>query len=138
MALRRFLYAVTLTFAFFATGVSSAHAKDFTIEPYYVFPADQPYHPEYERALREHVRQVHQWYRDKVGANFHLGKLQVVQSRQTYLTMRCGLFATLECVGDRQQLPFWLGSVLDAVGGLSDQTGKWIFAQGGGGFAGSI
>src|SRR5919197_5990304 len=116
---------------------AGAEPKEFVIEPYYVSPADQPYHPEYESALRDHIRQVHAWYRDKVGENFHLGKLRVVQSQQPYLTMRCGPFATFDCIADRERLPFWLGSVLQTVGGLEPRTGKWIFAQGGGGFAGA-
>lgn len=123
--------------AMFVAPTAGAGSRDFTIEPYYVFPADQPYHPEYEAALREHVRQVRRWYRDKVGLNFHLAQLRVVHSQQGYLTMRCGPFPAPECVADREQLPYWLGSVLQAVGGLEERTGKWIFAQGGGGFAGA-
>jgi hypothetical protein len=140
VVLRRVLFAVLVLCTLLGavgTPAARAGANAFTIQPYYVFPADQPYHPEYERALREHVRQVHQWYREKVGHSFHLAKLRVVRSSQDYLTMRCGLFPSLECIADRQQLPFWFGSVLQSVGGLSDRTGSWIFAQGGGGFAGA-
>lgn len=137
-AVRRvFLLALAALLAAAFASSARAGSQDFVIRPYYVFPADQPYHPEYESALQDHIRQVHQWYHDKVGRNFRLAKLKVVRSRQDYLTMRCGAFPTADCVADREQLPFWLGSVIDAVGGLQPLTGKWIFAQGGGGFAGA-
>lgn len=140
MRLRRVVWigalVAALAVAVFAPAAGAAQ-REFVIEPYYVYPADQPYHPEYEQALREHIRQVHRWYRDKVGRNFNLAKLQVVQSTQEYLTMRCGPAPSPDCVADREQLPFWFGSVLQAIGGLSERTGKWIFAQGGGGFAGA-
>jgi len=140
VAVRRvFLLALLLAALFVAASTTAARAgsNDFVVRPYYVFPADQPYHPEYESALRAHIRQVHQWYYDKVGKNFHLAKLTVIQSQQRYLNMRCGPFPTADCAADREQLPYWLGSVLDAVGGLKPRTGQWIFAQGGGGFAGA-
>ena len=34
---------------------ASAQSPKFTIEPYYVFPADQRYHAEYEQALRSFI-----------------------------------------------------------------------------------
>ena len=132
-----FLAAVVALLAAALSAPAGAGSREFVIEPYYVFPADQPYHPEYESSLNDHIRQVRSWYRDQVGRSFHLAKLRVVQSQQDYLTMRCGPFPSSDCIADREQLPFWLGSVFEAVGGLEERTGKWIFAQGGGGFAGA-
>lgn len=136
VALRRALL-LAATVALLGAASAGAGSKEFVIEPYYVVPGDQAYHPEYEAALRDHIRDVRKWYRERVGANFHLAKLQVVQSPLGFVAMRCGPFPTFECIQDREQLPFWLGSVLDAAGGLEPRKGKWIFAQGGGGFAGA-
>ena len=82
------------------------------------------------------TRHVRDRYWDQVSRTFHLANLRVVQSQQDSLTMRTSAFPSAECIADREQLPFWLGPVLPAVGGLEDRTGKWIFTQDGG-FAGA-
>jgi len=51
--------------------------------------------------------------------------------------MRCGPAPSNACINDRQQLPNWFNAVTTAVGGLPARTVTLVFAQGGGGWAGS-
>jgi hypothetical protein len=112
-------------------------ADEFIVCPYYVYPHDQPNHPEYERAVGRLVREVQQWYLARVGATFRLAPLRVVRAPDDYLTMRCGSQPDAACRADRQQLPQWLASIERAVGGFAPRRIAWVFAQGGGGWAGA-
>jgi hypothetical protein len=136
VALRHALLLVAVG-ALLGAGSAGAASRDFVVQPYYVVPGDQPSHPEYEAAVRDHIRQVRKWYREQIGASFHVAQLKVVQSPLGFVAMRCGPFPTFECIQDREQMPFWWGSMHDVVGGLEPRTAKWVFAQGGGGFAGA-
>lgn len=112
-------------------------ADPFIVQPYYVYPADHPYHPEYERAVRALVREVRQWYFARVGRTFRAAPLRVVKAPDDYLTMRCGPQPEESCRNDRQLLPYWMESIERAVGGFRPRQIAWIFAQGGGGWAGA-
>lgn len=109
-------------------------SQPYAVQPYYVYPADQPRHPAYEQAIEEAIAEVQEWYRGQVGQTFRLLPLKVVQG-QDYLTMRAGANPTEEVKNDRQALPNWWGALDEAIGGPPDRTVVWIFAQGGGGFA---
>jgi hypothetical protein len=115
---------------------SANAAREFVVQPYYVYPHDQPYHAEYARAIRKLAHEVQQWYADRVGMRFHLASLKVVRAPDDYLTMRCGFFPSDECRANRQDLSQWLQGVNRAVAFTAHQS-NWIFAQGGGGFAGA-
>jgi len=110
---------------------------EFLVQPYYVYPRDQPYHPEYERAARALVREVRQWYLARVGKTFRAAPLRVVRAPEEYLVMRCGPEPEPACRGDRQALPRWLEAIERAVGGFRPRRIAWVFAQGGGGWAGA-
>jgi hypothetical protein len=60
------------------------------VQPYYVYPNDQAYHPEYERAVSPFILEVQQWYAARVGMPFHLAPVEVVRASEDYLSMRCG------------------------------------------------
>jgi hypothetical protein len=110
--------------------------KAFVVQPIYVFPSDQAFHQEYADAVRAFTREVRAWYADQVGKAFRLAKLRVVRADQDYLTLRCGADPADWCRFDRQQLPFFWSGVFNTIGGVSPLTSAWVFAQGGGGFAG--
>jgi hypothetical protein len=103
------------------------------VQPYYLYPKDQKYFPEYEQATRRCVREVQGWYKKQCGLTFRMAPLKVVQSKETYDEMRFGSARPTE---NRQDLPNWGAAVLTAVGGWSDRKVVWVFAQGGGGWAG--
>jgi hypothetical protein len=115
---------------------NAAAAREFVVQPYYVYPHDQPYHPEYAHAIRKLAHEVQHWYADRVGMRFRLASLKIVRAPDDYLTMRCGFEPTDSCRANRQELPFWLYAVNRAVPFTAHQS-NWIFAQGGGGFAGA-
>jgi hypothetical protein len=116
--------------------VGAAASREFVVQPYYVYPSDQPYHPEYARAIRKLAHEIQRWYLDRVGMTFKLASLKIVRSPNDYLTMRCGFSPTDDCRANRQDLSFWLLGVNLAVPFSAHQS-NWIFAQGGGGFAGA-
>jgi hypothetical protein len=121
-----------------SAGASAASAGSaFVVNPYYMYPADQPYHPEYRDAVRRNIADVRAFYRDHVGRGFRIGKLRVLRLPDDYVTMRCGPFASAACAADRNQHPNLLASLFRAVGGLKPRRPVWIWAQGAGGFAGA-
>jgi len=111
--------------------------RQFFVQPYYVYPHDQPYHVEYAQAIDGLSSEIRHWYADRVGRHFRFAQLKVVRSPDDYLVMRCGPQPDASCRDDRQAIPFMLGSVLRAIGGLPSRQSTWIFAQGAGGFAGA-
>ncbi len=108
----------------------------FQVQPFYVYPSDQPMHPEYARAIEKLVVEVQDWYRSKAGVTFRLAPLKVLKGDE-YLTMRAGLSPTDEVRADIQKLPAWWDSLLRIVRGPQPKSVAWVFAQGGGGFAGA-
>lgn len=109
---------------------------DFIVQPYYVYPSDQPMHPEYAKAIERVVVEVQDWYRKKAGVTFQLAPLQVVKGRP-YLEMRAGTNPSEEDRKDLQKLPNWWDALQAIVKGPQPKSVPWIFAQGGGGFAGA-
>jgi hypothetical protein len=118
--------------------VAASPTDDYVVRPYLVVPGDQPFHPAYQRAAQSLTREVQQWYLGKAGVTFRLAPLQVVRTADDYLTMRCGPEPTAECRTDRQKLPNWPEAVERAVGGWKPRSIAWVFAQGGGGWAGGV
>ncbi|HZH97538.1 MAG TPA: hypothetical protein VEX38_01090 [Fimbriimonadaceae bacterium] len=109
---------------------------DYTVQPYYVYPADQPRHEEYVRAIEKLLIEVQEWYRVKAGVSFRLLPLRVRKGAD-YLTMRGGKTPSDEVRADIQKMPLWWDSMDEAVGGLRPRQVAWVFAQGGGGWAGA-
>lgn len=116
---------------------AGAAGEPFIVEPYYLYPSDQPHHPEYERAARALVDEVRRWYLARVGKTFRAAPLRVVRAPDDYLKMRCGPEPDAACREDRHALPKWLEAVERAVGGFRPRRIAWVFAQGGGGWAGA-
>lgn len=112
--------------------------QDYIVRPFLVVPRDQPFHPAYQRAAQELTREVQDWYQQKAGVTFRLAPLQVVRAEEEYLRMRCGAQPTAECRADRQKLPNWPDAIERAVGGWKPRSIEWVFAQGGGGWAGGV
>lgn len=128
-------FVVQPDYAFSADQPSAA--RPFVIQPYYTFPADQPYHAEYRDAVLRNIADTGAFYAKLVGKPFRFAKLKVVRLPDDYLTMRCGSFPSPECAADRRQHPNLLNSLFSAIGGLEPRRPVWIWAQGGGGFAGA-
>src|SRR5437667_12064942 len=139
------LIAIVVAMLAFAVGVNAQPVvaspgdggRQFYVQPYYVYPHDQSYHVEYAQAIERLSRETREWYADRVGRHFRFAQLKVVRSPDDYLVMRCGPQPDASCRDDRQTIPFMLGSVLRAIGGLPSRQSTWIFAQGAGGFAGA-
>jgi hypothetical protein len=108
----------------------------FVVRPYYVYPSDQRMHSEYVRAIEKLVVEVQDWYRAKAGVTFRLATLEVVKG-EDYLSMRAGPNPTEEDRKDIQRLPAWWDSLQRIVKGPKPNSVAWVFAQGGGGFAGA-
>ncbi len=118
---------------------AAAHAApppQIYVEPYYVYPSDQPSHQEYVDAINALALEVQQWYRDHAGVTFKLKPLKIVRGG-TYIDMRCGTPAPQECIDNRQDLRNWWGSMLSLTEGFKSFRSAWVFGQGGGGFAGA-
>ncbi len=117
-------------------GLTLAVKADFVVRPFYVYPSDQPMHPEYVRSIESLVLEIQEWYRERVGTSFQLEPLKVVKGRN-YLEMRAGKNPTQEQIDDLQLLPNWWESLQSITNGPQPKTVYWVFAQGGGGFAGA-
>lgn len=107
----------------------------YPVQPYYVYPADQPYHSEYTTAIKKAIGEVQDWYKQRVGATFQVLPLKVVKSTEAYLVMRGGPNPSDKVKENPQELPEWWDSLDRAVGGHKAHRVSWIFAQGGGGYA---
>ncbi|MEZ6088302.1 MAG: hypothetical protein R3C05_09810 [Pirellulaceae bacterium] len=105
----------------------------FIVQPYYLYPRDQQYFAAYEEAVNSAIVEVQEWYREKCGLTFRMEPLKVVQSKLTYQQMKWGGREPSE---SSPEMPNWQSGVLESIGGLRDETIVWIFAQGGGGWAG--
>jgi hypothetical protein len=108
----------------------------FPVQPYYVYPSDQPYHPEYVVAIQKAMVEVQDWYRRQVGTTFRVLPLKIVKG-DAYLVMRGGPNPSDKVREDVQEHPLWWESQEKAVGGHKPHRVSWIFAQGGGGYAGA-
>jgi hypothetical protein len=107
------------------------------VQPYYVYPADQPYHKEYAAAIDQCTKEIQDWYRQKAGLTFRLAPLRVVKSSQSYREMR-GSEIPPEGETSREKLmdmPNWWPALEKAVRGWKQRQVSWVFAQGGGGIA---
>lgn len=107
----------------------------YPVQPYYVYPSDQPYHPEYTEAIKKAIVEVQAWYQERVGATFRVLPLKVLKSPDAYLVMRGGPNPSDKVKAEPQELPMWWESLERAVGGHKPHKVNWIFAQGGGGYA---
>lgn len=110
-------------------------AADYSVQPYYLYPADQPYHPEYAATAEEVAKDIQAWYMEKAGVTFRLKPLLVKRSPMTYLEMRAGKAPSDEAKADKTKMPFWWEGVERSVGGWKAKEVTWVFAQGGGGYA---
>lgn len=108
-------------------------AVRFNVQPYYLYPSDQKYFAAYEQSIEQAIIEVQKWYGRECGLSFRMEPLKVVQSNLTYQQMKWGNRAPIE---GSSEMPNWLSGVLESVGGLKDETIVWVFAQGGGGWAG--
>ena len=108
------------------------------VQPVYLYPSDMNYHAEYEAAINETMAEIQAWYLNKAGVTFTLEPLQVVQSTQDYLTMRCGLTPSTECINTKDLIPNWNHAVRTSVNGWDQEAVTLVFSQGGGGYAGGI
>jgi hypothetical protein len=104
--------------------------RDYFVQPYYLYPNDQKRYPEYEKAVRDCVAEIREFYKKHAGLAFRTAPLKVVQSDESYERMK---FGDSE---QREGMPNWLNAVLKAIGGWKDRQVAWVFAQGGGGWAG--
>lgn len=119
-----------------AYAVFAAAASEYVVQPYYVYPSDQPMHREYVAAIEKLVVEVQDWYKQRAGVTFRLAPLQVVKGID-YLTMRAGPNPSAELIKNIQELPNWWDSLQKIVKGPKPKSVAWVFAQGGGGYAGA-
>lgn len=117
-------------------GLALTVKADFVVRPFYVYPSDQPMHLEYVKSIESLVIEVQEWYRQRVGATFRLEPLKVIMG-PTYLEMRVGKNPTQAQIEDLQLLPNWWDGLQAVTHGPQPKTVSWVFAQGGGGFAGA-
>src|ERR1044072_7877060 len=111
--------------------------SQWLVQPYYVYPADQPFHKEYVVAIDQCTKEIQDWYKAKAGVTFRLAPLKVVQSKESYRVMR-GSAIPAEDEKSRDKLmdmPNWWPALEKAVGGWKPRQVAWVFAQGGGGVA---
>jgi len=133
-ATRSLSVAAVLALASLGPSQAVDRYEEFYVQPFYVYPADQRYYAEYEAAARRAVREVRRWYEQRVGKPFRMAPLKVVRAKLTYEQMK---FGHQKPSGNRSDMPNWLGAVLESVGGWRDRRVAWVFAQGGGGWAGA-
>lgn len=107
----------------------------YFVQPYYLYPADQPYHHAYEVLARRVVYEMAGWYQEKTGMTFRHRPLIVMQSPLDYVTMRGGDNPSEEVRRDKTQLPYWWEGLRRSIDGWKPRQVSLIFAQGGGGFA---
>ena len=112
----------------------ASQSELYTVQPYYTYPSDQPYHAAYVKAIEKAVVEVQEWYRKQVGTTFVMKPL-IVRKGQPYLIMRGGPSPSEKVRLNKQELPNWWQAQEQTVGGWKPRTVTWIFAQGGGGFA---
>lgn len=111
--------------------------QQWLVQPYYVYPADQPFHKEYVAAINQCTKEIQDWYQTQAGVTFRLAPLKVVQSKQSYREMR-GSEVPGENEKSREKLmdmPNCWPALEKAVGGWKPRQVAWVFAQGGGGVA---
>ncbi|MCW5942033.1 MAG: hypothetical protein KIS66_07360 [Fimbriimonadaceae bacterium] len=118
--------------ALVALGLS---APDYMVQPYYLYPSDQPYHAEYAATAEKVAKDIQAWYLEKTGVTFRLKPLLVKRSPMTYLEMRAGKTPSDEARSDKTKMPFWWEGVERAIGVWKAKEVTWVFAQGGGGYA---
>ena len=131
------MLATTLALAVLTTPApSSQSGQDFVVQPYYIYPADQPMRQEYVEAIKKLVKEIQDWYKNKAGVTFQLAPLKMIKG-DNYLTMRGGENPSDEVRDNIQKLPNWWNALSKAIGGWKSRQVQWIFAQGGGGYAGA-
>jgi hypothetical protein len=116
---------------------ASVLAQQWVVQPYYVYPADQPFHREYVTAIDACTKEIQDWYLKQAGVTFRLAPLKVVKSTESYREMR-GTEVPAEGEKSREKLmdmPNWWPALEKAVGGWRQREVSWVFAQGGGGVA---
>ena len=107
----------------------------FRVQPVYLYPQDLEYHVEYEEAIDSTMKEIQQWFLDKVGHTFHLKPLQVKQHYSNYLEMRCGSAPTQACIDSVMDFYSWGTSLSQDTMHWEEKTVTLVFAQGGGGWA---
>jgi hypothetical protein len=116
-------------------GLATTSTPRYAVQPYYVYPADQPYHPEYVVAITKATKEIQGWYKAQVGMTFKVLPLKVLKSTETYEQMRGKPFPKEPTKESLYDMPNWWNSLEKQVGGWKDKEVAWIFAQGGGGVA---
>lgn len=112
-----------------------AKGTEFSVSPIYVYPADQPYHPEYTAAIERAVAEVRAWYKAQTDLEFQVLPIKVIQAQHSYVAMRAGTNPDPSVRSDPRQFPAWWDSLMAVTGGPAPRTIQWVFAQGGGGVA---
>jgi hypothetical protein len=120
-----------------ALAITALVPQQWLVQPYYIYPADQPFHKEYVKAINQCTKEIQDWYLQKAGITFRLAPIKVVQSKESYREMR-GTDVPAENETSRDKLmdmPNWWPALEKAIGGWKQREVSWVFAQGGGGIA---
>lgn len=107
----------------------------YVVQPYYLYPSDQPYHKEYKLASDKAMKEIQDWYKKQVGLTFEVLPTKTIKSAKTYAEMRGDSTENPLFHTDNKQKISWWNSVMDEVGGPKVKTVNMVFAQGGGGVA---
>ncbi len=99
-------------------------------------------YPEYETSVKNYMRELRQWYLEKVGKTFTMAPLKVVRSSYNYVTMRCGETPSPDCMSDSGKLEgnwgmFMNKAIHNGVERWEEKTVALVFGAGGGGYAGA-
>ncbi len=109
--------------------------ENYIVRPYYVYPADQDYFPEYEKAVNKVIVEIQEWYKKQVGITFKMAPLKVIKSKEDYMTMRGGEKPDMKRKDDKSYFSNWISALGKAIGGYKNKSVAWVFAQGGAGQA---
>ncbi len=109
--------------------------KEFIVQPYYIYPADQPKHDEYIKAIEKCTKEVQEWYKKQAGVTFKMASLKVIQAKETYTQMRGNVRPTTADKDRLNDMPNWWNALEKSIGGWPQKQVSWVFAQGGGGIA---
>lgn len=115
---------------------------NFFVKPYLIYPADKSLPSAYEKAVKDYLKELHDWYKGKVSKTFRMADLKVIKSTYDYLTMRCGLSSSPACLNDPSKLEGNWGmymnlSIHDGAELWEEKTAALVFGAGGGGYAGA-
>ncbi|MBX3118051.1 MAG: hypothetical protein KF784_03235 [Fimbriimonadaceae bacterium] len=118
-----------------AATIISPQNPEFIVQPYYIYPADQPRHEEYVKAIDKCTKEVQAWYKKQAGVTFKMAPLKIIQSKQTYAQMRGNPRPDTNDKKLLNEMPNWWPALEQTLGGWPQKQVSWVFAQGGGGIA---